>query len=321
MVLTLAQVKPLSQDKLTNDVIDEFRKSPLLDMMTFDNNAKAQGGRSFTYSYNRMKTLPLAAQRELNAEYSRQEADTEAVTVDLKIFGGKFAIDRALQANEWQVVDLFNFQMLQKTQAARALFNQYCIIGDKSVTGGGFDGLDKIVSGTSTDYVPSATIDISTASAIDTNATQLSFAVRQAISKMDSTPDFMIVNRELYACLQSVADKLTGFNVTKTATADGIGQEILTWGGMRILEMGDKMGTSDPIIPIDNGTGETSAYFVRMGLDGFHGITPEGNTLIKTYFPDMTAPGAVKEGEVEFVGAVAVKATRAAGKISGIKVI
>lgn len=42
MPITLADAKQLSQDKLTNYVIDEFRKSPLLDAMVFDNTVKPQ---------------------------------------------------------------------------------------------------------------------------------------------------------------------------------------------------------------------------------------------------------------------------------------
>ena len=48
-MFTLAQAKNLSQDKLTSYVIDEFRKSPLLDAMVFDDTV--------TVSYTHL-TLP-----------------------------------------------------------------------------------------------------------------------------------------------------------------------------------------------------------------------------------------------------------------------
>ena len=35
--------------------------------------------------------------------------------------------------------------------------------------------------------------------------------------------------------------------------------------------------------------------------------------------PDLTLPGAVKDGEVELVAAVALKNTRAAGVLRGVK--
>ena len=43
MAFTLADAKNLSQDKLTNSVIDEFRKSPLMDTLVFDDAASAGG--------------------------------------------------------------------------------------------------------------------------------------------------------------------------------------------------------------------------------------------------------------------------------------
>ena len=43
---TLEDAKKLSQSKLTNHVIDEFRKSPLMDAIVFDDCVKPQGGDS-----------------------------------------------------------------------------------------------------------------------------------------------------------------------------------------------------------------------------------------------------------------------------------
>ena len=83
--------------------------------------------------------------------------------------------------------------------------------------------------------------------------------------------------------------------------------------------MAEKPGTNNPIIPI-NDDGTTSLYAVRLGLDGVHGVTPDGKNMIETYLPDMKAPGAVKKGEVEFVTTVALKATKAAGALRKIKV-
>lgn len=60
---TLDDAKKLSQSKLTNHVIDEFRKSPLMDAMVFDDCVKPQGGNSLTYVYNRVSTYPTAEGR------------------------------------------------------------------------------------------------------------------------------------------------------------------------------------------------------------------------------------------------------------------
>ncbi|PKM65996.1 MAG: phage capsid protein, partial [Firmicutes bacterium HGW-Firmicutes-19] len=49
-------------------------------------------------------------------------------------------------------------------------------------------------------------------------------------------------------------------------------------------------------------------------------VSPDGNSLIEVFLPDMTAPGAVKKGEVEMVAAIAIKATKSAGVLRKIKV-
>ncbi|HMN13726.1 MAG TPA: hypothetical protein PKD55_15535, partial [Bellilinea sp.] len=124
MALPLAQAKTLSQDKLVNIVIDEFRKDALLDKLVFDNTVKPQGGSSLTYSYNRVTTQPTAAGRAINSEYVAQETQTTPVSVNLKPFGGSFQLDRVIIRGEWQVVaDHIKFRAEQKIKATRALFS------------------------------------------------------------------------------------------------------------------------------------------------------------------------------------------------------
>jgi hypothetical protein len=55
-------------------------------------------------------------------------------------------------------------------------------------------------------------------------------------------------------------------------------------------------------------------------MDGFHGISLAGQAPIKMWLPDFSTAGAVKKGEVEMVAAVALKDTRAAGVLRGIKI-
>ena len=91
------------------------------------------------------------------------------------------------------------------------------------------------------------------------------------------------------------------------------------YGVIPFVDLGTKAGTNDPVSTI-NGQGETSLYAVRFGMDGFHGVAPTGNALIKSWLPDYKTAGAVKTGEVEMVAAVALKATKAAGIFRKIKV-
>jgi len=66
--------------------------------------------------------------------------------------------------------------------------------------------------------------------------------------------------------------------------------------------------------------GKTAIYAVSLGLDGFHGISPMGSGVITSYMPDLSAPGAVKTGEVELVAGVALKNTLKAAVLKDIAV-
>jgi len=314
MPITLAQAQNLSQEKLVKTVIDEFRKSALLDMLTFDNTVKPGGGNSLAYTYNRVTTLPTAASRALNTEYTPQEPATTPVTVLLKIFGGSYQIDRALQHNEEQVVDLVTFLQNQKIQAAIAKFHDMFINGDAASAAADFDGIDKAVTGTETDYTPGETIDLSTSAAMDANWKKYTDALRTLRAKMDGAPTLYLMNSEMFAKHQAVMDR-AGINLS---SKENYGDEVLQWGKSLIMSMGDKPGSSDPIIGVDEGA--TDIFAVRLGLDGVHGVSPDGSKLVHPYLPDFTKPGAVKTGEVEMIAGVAIKKTRAVGVLRGTKI-
>lgn len=316
MAITLAQAQQLSQSKLTNFVIDEFRKSALLDMLPFDNTVKPQGGKTLAYVYNRVTTLPTAATRALNTEYTAQEAATTQQTVNLKVFGGSFQIDRVIAADEQQVLDLVDFEIQQKSQATIALFHDLFINGDSAADANAFDGLDKALTGSSTEITPAAAIDLSSSANIDTNWKVFLDALRKGRAKLDGAPSVILMNGDMFAAFQSVMDR-AGINLASKAN---YGDEVVQWGNALVMALGDKPGTSDPIIATDESSGETAVYMARLALDGVHAVSPEGGKLVNTYLPNMTLPGAVKIGEVEMVAAMAMKATRAAGVLRKIKI-
>lgn len=318
MPLTLEQAKKLSQDKLTDYVIDEFRKSALLDRLPFDNTVKPQGGNTLAYVYNRVTTLPTAAPRAINTEYTPQETATTPYTVNLKVFGGSFQLDRVIIEDERQVVDHVQFQLAQKIQATRALFHDMFVNGDSGTQANQFDGIDKAIAGSSTEITPSAAIDLSSSANIDTNWKVFLDTLRKMRSKLSASPTLYLMNTDMFAVFQSVMDR-AGINL---ASKENYGDEVMQWGGSLVMALGDKPGTSNPIIATDaiTNVGETSIYAVNLALDGVHGVSPSGSAIVNQYLPDMTAPGAVKTGEVEMVAAVAVKATRAAGVLRKVKI-
>jgi hypothetical protein len=94
-----------------------------------------------------------------------------------------------------------------------------------------------------------------------------------------------------------------------------------TYGNILLVDAGAKAGTNDPIIPVDSTTGTSAVYAYRVGLDGFHGVSVSGGQLVQTWLPDFTTVNAVKKGEVELGPiAVALKATKAAAVLRGVKV-
>jgi hypothetical protein len=320
MTITLAEAKNLSQDKLTNYVIDEFRKDALLDALVFDNTVKPQGGSTLAYVYNRVTTLPTAAGRALNTEYTPQNTKTTPYTVNLVPFGGSFTLDRVIINYEKQVVDWIQFNIQQKIQATRALFTDWFINGDAAATGSlAFDGIDQAITGSSTEVIPGSAIDLNSSADIDSNWKVFLDQLRKMRAKLDGAPTLFMMNRDAFAVFQSVMDR-AGINL---ASKQNYGDEVVQWGSSLVMALGDKPGTSNPIIPTSTATatsGQTSVYAVRIGLDGVHAVSPDGSALVQTWLPDMTLPGAVKTGEVEMVSAVAIKATRSAGVIRKILV-
>lgn len=315
---TLEDAKNLSQSKLTKHVIDEFRKSPLLDKMVFDDCVKPQGGDSLAYVYNRVTTYPTAEGRAINSEYENKDlAKTTPITTNLKIFGGTFPLDRVLINHEKQVLSSqLTFQMDQKIKATRALFNDWFINGDSATTGNSFDGLNKAIKGSKTDVTIREVLDMSSAAAIEQNWKAFLYYIRQTLKTMDGSPDIMLTNNDMFAVFQTVADYSTQF----TATKNEMGSEIVKYGKTTIMKMGDKPGASKEIIETSETDGTAPIYFARIGLDGVHGVTPDGEKAPKTYLPNLKAPGAVKTGEVEMIAAMVVKATKSAAVLRNIKV-
>ena len=318
MAVTLAQAKLNVQDDLQMGVIDEFAKSTfLLNNLIFDDVVSPTGGgTTLTYAYRRLKTQPAAEFREVNNEYASQEVEKEPVSVDLKIFGGAFKIDRVI-ADMGGIVSEVQLQMEQKIKAASALFNDTTINGDSAVNSKAFDGLDKAIAGSATEFNATGTaLDLSTSAKIDANYKMFLDMLDEFLMGLDGTPSFIAGNSKLIAVIRACARRTFQYQVTQNQ----FGQNVGSYDGIPLVDLGTKPGTNDPVVSVNNTTGETSLYAARIGLDGFHGVAPTGNMLIRTWLPDFKSSGAVKTGEVEMLAAIALKATKAAGAFRKIKV-
>lgn len=322
MAITLAEVQKNTQDDIQRGIIDEFRKSSyLLDTMTFDDAVTpGTSGATLTYGYTRVLTERGAGFRAVNNEYTPSEATKQRYTVDLKIFGGSFQIDRVL-SKMGGLADEVDFQVQQLVKATRSTFHDTVINGDTGVDANAFDGLDVALAGSSTEYNTGGgnNIDLSTSSALDSNYKVFMDELENFLAELDEKPTSLMGNSKLITKIKQVARR-AGY---LTASEDAFGRKVDAFDGIPLIDLGAKPNSNNPVVPIvtrDTVAGLTDLYAVRFGMDAFHGVTLAGDSMLNIWLPDFQTAGAVKTGEAEMVAATALKRTKAAGVFRNLKV-
>lgn len=319
MAITLAEMKVGLADKVAAQVVDTFlRHSEVLQLLPFDNCVSPTGGSTLTYSYVQKKLPSMAAFRALNTEYTPGAAKLENKHVDLKVFGGAFEIDRVLKAAEGPYNNMA-YQIEEKILAAISLFHHTLINGDATTNADEFDGLDKMLAGTTTEYNVAGEIDVSTAANMKANADQFYEALQIMIA--DTGADALLCNARTIAKIQTLA-RILGY---KTETEEAFGKVVTRMDKVRLMELGDHYTVSGDVVTANSCVkvteGKTDIYAVKFDVNnGFHGASLTGNSMIRQYLPDFNAPGAVKKGEVEMVAASVLKNTKHAGVLRNIKI-
>ena len=331
MAFTLAEMKVGMTDKVAAKVVDVFlRESEILQLLPFDDTVSPQGGSTLTYSYMQ-KVLPSTASfRKLNEEYSHSAATMVKKSADLKIFGGEFDIDRVLK----QAEGMFNnmaWQMEEKIRAAVSLFHYTLINGNSTSNDKEFDGLDKMLAGTASEFGAGSSIDLSNITKLKANADEFYEALTRLIR--DTEADALLMNRDTITKVQTVA-RILGY---KTESEDAFGKKVTSMDGVRLMDLKNhytvsgsaavanavvKKGLSRTIGSDSAATsGLTDIYAVKLDInDGFHAATLSGGKAITQYLPDFSQPGVVKKGEVEMVAATVLKNTAHAGVLRNIKI-
>ena len=320
MAITLAEAKVGMADKVDQQIVDMFRRSSLLlDQLTFDNCiSPGTGGSTLVYGYIQLKSPSTAAVRTVNKEYTPGEAKREKKTTNAIIMGGSFHIDRVLQ-NTAGAVDELAFQAEQKIKATANYFHNLVINGTTATTGTGyvtstFDGLKKLLSGTANEIT--SEVPLTTSAELDENYNAFLDEMDGFISALDGTPSMLLMNREMLIKLRSIARRAGYYERSK----DDFGRVVETYAGIPMVDMGKYYNGTASVDVVSTDGGKTSIYAVSLGLDGFHGISPDGTGVISSYMPDLSAPGAVKTGEVELVAGVALKNTLKAAVLKGIAI-
>ncbi|MER7361932.1 major capsid protein [Nonomuraea wenchangensis] len=354
MPVTLAQAQVNTQDDVDYAVIDNLRRySWLMDQIVFDDvvTPGSTGDATLTYAYTRLTAPRTASFRQFNTEYQAHQATRQRYTVDLKPLGGAFSVDRKLARLGPQATNEITFQMQELLTSVKIRFQDELINGDTAVDSAGFDGLDKILTNADTEYDPldngvTAGYVNWTVGTVNTQAL--------AMTALDQLDDWLsrIVPSRVGSGNLNVAGALpigtkailgNTASITRvralarwagmyTSQQDDLGRHVEMYGPWNLVDIGDGVTGSSPIIPIEtrdtdgaggggNITGLTDLYAVSFGLDALHGASMAGSPLVETYMPDWSQPGAVKSGEVEMGPVAAVlRSTRACGVFRNIKV-
>jgi hypothetical protein len=332
MAVSLAEGKLNAQTDLDVAVIDEFRKeSSILDSLIFDDAVNPSGGgATLLYGYRRQITQPSAAFRAINSEYTPANVTTQHYSTELKPLGGSFEVDRVVAKIGPAASSAVSLNLSQKIKATATKFQDEVINGDTAVDANGFDGLDKALTGSSTEFRAAAVTDWSD---LDTSAatkfTALD-ALDEFLALLDGTPTIVVGNKSALARVRAIVRRTSLY--VKEPVEGLIGQDGRpiyreSYGGILFADAGNKAGSNDPIIPVEtrtvgvSTTNLTDLYAYRVGIDGFHGVSIVGGQLVETWLPDFSKAGAVKLGEVEMGPvSVALKATKAAAVFRNIKV-
>lgn len=352
MAITLAQAQVNVQDDVDFAVIDNLRRySWLLDRIVWDDTVNPTGGSTLTYGYTRLKTPRTAAFRAINTEYTAGQAERERITVDLVPHGGAFTVDRVLANLGQPATNEVTFQMQQLLTATQQKWMEELINGDTGVDANGFDGLDKSLTGTATEYDPldnGVTAGYLDWSAATINTQALAMAALDRLDEMLSTivpsktgggdlgapgalppgEKGILGNTKSITRVRALA-RWAGMY---TADRDDLGRRVERYGDWVLVDLGNGQTGANPIIPIysadaDEGgggstiNGLTDLYAASFGLDALHGASVAGKPLVETWLPDFSRAGAVKSGEIEFgPSAMVLKNTRACGVLRKVKV-
>lgn len=335
MAVTLSQAQVNVQDDVDFAIIDQYRRSSwLLDQLTFDDCVSpGTAGATLTYGYTRLVNARQGGFRSINEEYAASQATRTRLTTDLKPLGGVFEVDRVISNLGDASTNEVSFQMGELIKGTANGFINEVVNGDVAVNTEGFDGLDKALTGSTTEMNASTSLDWTSATinsqdlahgALDTLDEFLSLVVGGAHA--------IIGNRKSITRVRSLARRAGYY----TREEDALGRVIERYGNAVLIDAGTKVAdattTETDVVPIESRdvdgagtgatiTGLTDLYAVNFGMDSFHGVSVGGSPLVKSWLPDFTTAGAVKKGEVEMGPLSCVlKRTTGAAVLRNIKV-
>ena len=334
--MTLAEIKKGMSDKVFDQIVDVFlRESEILQLLAFDDCVSAGGsGSTMKYKYLR-KVLPATAEfRKLNGSYTASAATKQECEANLAIMGGAVQLDRGLNKVTGKY-DNLAYQIEEHIRAVVSLFHYTLINGDATTTASGdhpeFQGLDSMLAGTTTEYGAASSIDLSSITTLKANADEFYEKLNLLIKSTQA--DALLLNTDMISKIQTAA-RILGY---KTESEEAFGKKVTSIDGVRMMDLQNYYTVSSNVAVANavvkkglertiggastKTTGLTDIYAVKFDVnDGFHGISLSGGSVIDKYLPDFSAPGTVKDAEVEMIAATVLKNTQHAGVLRNIKI-
>jgi len=256
MAVSLAETKNNAETDVDLSVIDEFRKeSGILDTLVFDDAVNPSGGGgTLTYGYRRQSTQAGADFRKLGTEYTPGNVETTKHTVDLAVLGGSFEVDRVTSKIGPAASGAVTLNMTQKIKAAKAKFQDALINGDSKddADENGFDGLDKALSGSSTEVNLNTLTDWTDLDTDTRAAFKALDLLDEFLSYLDGAPTVIVGNKKALSRVRAIARRSGQY--TKDPIEDLLGtngRPIVreSYGGVLFVDAGEKAGSADTIIP------------------------------------------------------------------------
>lgn len=335
MPVTLAQAQVNTQSDVDYAVYDSFRRNSWFwDHLVFDDTVTpGSTGASLTYSYVRKVTGASAAPRAINTEYIPGRATRQQVSNNLIPLGGSYELDRVIAQLGSAATNEIVFQSTELQIAARERLVRESLYGDTSVDANTFNGLSKILTGTSNEatsaidltniYAQTGAQQAYANSILDKIDIWLSGIIPSNVGGMTPGDGNGLVpgTRAILGNTRSMVRLQTLFRwaTMLQETKDNFGNSVMSYKGWVLVDLGDRADGASPIIPISSNV--TEIFAVAFGMDAFHMASAAGVPLMRDLPPRFDLPGAVKLGELE-IGPVSpvLKATRAAGVYRNITV-
>ncbi|HEX3303261.1 MAG TPA: phage major capsid protein [Thermomicrobiales bacterium] len=250
MGLTKVEAAKLTQDLMVRGVIDTIvRDSPLFQVLPFMDVVGS------AVTYNREETNPAASFYDVGDTWSEATPTFTQVTAPLRIMGGDADIDRFLQQTYADPNDLEVEIIKKRAKAVAHLFGDAFYNGDSATNPKSFDGLTKVLSGTSQEM------------SLGPNGGALALdALDQMIDLIPGgRPDALLMSKRSRRKLSSL--RRSSGNLLET-TVDAFGRHVVMYDGIPVLADDNVSDTQTQ----GSATQCSSIYAVRFGMEGVMGL-------------------------------------------------